>query len=149
MGYYKDLREHIAALEASNKLVRVKKEINKDTELMSLVKWQFRGLPEEERKAFLFENVVDVKGRKYDIPVLVASHAASKDELKIGATIITPGDNLEDPAETKMCTWQKAVVSKIGDAVIEVEFFHVYKEESAGKDDRYLHNIFIIDEPKS
>ena len=27
MAYYKDLREHIKALEASNKLVRIRKEI--------------------------------------------------------------------------------------------------------------------------
>lgn len=79
MAYYKDLREHIAALEAAGKLVRIKREINKDTELMPLVRWQFRGLPEEQRKAFLFEKVVDVKGKRYDMPVLVASHAASRD----------------------------------------------------------------------
>jgi len=84
MAYYKDLREHIKALEANNKLVRIKREINKDTELMPLVRWQFRGLPEEERKAFLFENVVDVKGKRYDISVLVASHAASREVYAIG-----------------------------------------------------------------
>lgn len=51
---------------------------------MPLVRWQFRGLPEEERKAFLFENVIDVKGKRYDMPVLVASHAASKQVYAIG-----------------------------------------------------------------
>ena len=84
MAYYKELREHIKALEANNKLVRIKREINKDTELMPIVRWQFRGLPEEERKAFLFENVVDVNGKRYDIPVLVASHAASREVYAIG-----------------------------------------------------------------
>ena len=76
MGYYKDLREQIEALEARGKLVRIKREINKDTELMPLVRLQFRGLPEKERKAFLFENVVDAKGKRYGSPVLVGSHAA-------------------------------------------------------------------------
>ncbi len=33
MAKYKNLREHIEALETNNKLVRVKREINKDTEL--------------------------------------------------------------------------------------------------------------------
>ena len=84
MTYYKELREHIKVLEAKGKLARIKREINKDTELMPLVRWQFRGLPEEERKAFLFENVVDATGKKYDIPVLVASHAASRDVYAIG-----------------------------------------------------------------
>ena len=50
--YYRDVREHIKALEERGKLVRVKREINKDTELMPLVRWQFRGLDEEQRKAF-------------------------------------------------------------------------------------------------
>jgi 4-hydroxy-3-polyprenylbenzoate decarboxylase len=84
MAYYRELREHIKALEANGKLIRIKREINKDTELMPLVRWQFRGLPESERKAFLFENVVDVKGKKYDIPVLVGSHAASREIYAVG-----------------------------------------------------------------
>jgi len=52
MAYYKELREQVAALEEAGKLVRVKREINKDTELHPLVRLQFRGLPEAERKAF-------------------------------------------------------------------------------------------------
>jgi 4-hydroxy-3-polyprenylbenzoate decarboxylase len=84
MKYYKDLRDHIAALEANDKLVRIRRPIVKETELMPLVRWQFRGLPEEMRKAFLFENVIDVKGRKYGIPVLAASHAASRQVYAIG-----------------------------------------------------------------
>jgi len=78
LAYYKDLREHIAALEKANQLVRITRPINKDTELMPLVRCQFRGLPEKERKAFLFENVTDISGTKFDVPVLVASHAASR-----------------------------------------------------------------------
>lgn len=84
MAYYQDLREHIKALEANGKLVRIKREINKDTELHPLVRWQYRGLDEPQRKAFLFENVVDVKGKKYGIPVLIANHAASRDVYAIG-----------------------------------------------------------------
>ena len=80
MKGYNDLREHIANLEDNGLLVRVKREINKDTELHPLVRWQYRGgIPEEERKAFLFENVVDCKGRKYpDQSVVVGVHAGSK-----------------------------------------------------------------------
>ena len=44
MGYYKDLREHIAALDEAGLLVKIDEQINKDTELMPLVRWQFRGL---------------------------------------------------------------------------------------------------------
>ncbi len=84
MAYYKDLREHLKALEENGKLVRIKRPINKDTELHPLVRWQFRGLPEEKRKAFLFENVFDIRGKKYDIPVLLASHAASRQVYALG-----------------------------------------------------------------
>ncbi|MFC1930470.1 UbiD family decarboxylase [Chloroflexota bacterium] len=84
MAYYKDLREYIERLESLGKLVRIKREINKDTELMPLVRWQFRGLPESERKAFWFDNIVDARGKKYDMPVVVACHAASREIYAIG-----------------------------------------------------------------
>lgn len=81
---YRNLAEYVTALEAADKLVRVTVPINKDTELHPLVRLQFRGLPEEKRKAFLFENVYDAKGRKYDIPVLVAAMAGSSQIYALG-----------------------------------------------------------------
>lgn len=84
MAYYKELRDQIRALEEKGLLIRIKREINKDTELMPLVRLQFRGLPEKERKAFLFENVTDAKGRKYQSSVLVGAHAASKEVYAVG-----------------------------------------------------------------
>ena len=76
---YKDLHEHIDALDKAGLLIRVDREINKDTELHPLVRWQFRGgITEPNRKAFLFTNVVDGKGFKFDIPVLVGGLAANK-----------------------------------------------------------------------
>src|SRR5690242_8056825 len=81
---HQDLRESIAALEAAGKLVRVRRAINKDTELHPLVRWQFRGLKEDQRKAFLFENVVDSKGKKYESPVLVGGLAASAEIYCMG-----------------------------------------------------------------
>ena len=70
MEYYQDIREFAKFLEENDKLVRVSRKINKDTELMPLVRWQYRGLPEEQRKAFLFENVTDAKGKTYRGSVL-------------------------------------------------------------------------------
>ncbi|MBI2954048.1 MAG: UbiD family decarboxylase [Chloroflexi bacterium] len=89
MAYLTNMREHLKMLEEKGKLVRVKSQINKDTELMPFVRLNFRGLPEEERKAFLFENVVDAKGRKYDIPVAVGIVAGSRDiyALSVGCSI--------------------------------------------------------------
>lgn len=84
MSYYRDLREYIAELEKKNLLWRIKSPINKETELIPLVRWQFRGLPEEQRRAFLFENVTDVKGKKYNIPVLVGALAGSREIYAMG-----------------------------------------------------------------
>src|SRR5918999_3248824 len=83
-SYYKDVREHLKAIDDGGKLVRVKKQINKDTQLMPLVRWQFRGLDESKRKAFLFENVIDVKGKRYSMPVSVGTLAASTEIYSIG-----------------------------------------------------------------
>ncbi|MFQ5849633.1 MAG: UbiD family decarboxylase [Candidatus Binatia bacterium] len=78
MGYA-DLHEHIALLERKGLLVRVRREINKDTEMHPLVRWQYRGgLPEKDWRGFLFENVRDARGFHYDIPVGVGVMAASK-----------------------------------------------------------------------
>ena len=82
--YYKDLREFIQVLEEAGKLVRIQREINKDTELHPLVRWQFRGLDEKDRKAFLFENVNDSKNRKYQGSVLVGGLAGSADIYCLG-----------------------------------------------------------------
>ncbi len=84
MPYHKNLREYIKALEAKGKLVRITEPVNKDTQLHPLVRLQFRGLPEEERKAFLFENVFDSKGRKFTIPVAIGVLGASPQVYAVG-----------------------------------------------------------------
>src|SRR5437868_14438194 len=78
MGYFKDLREHLAALDEAGLLVKIDELINKDTELMPLVRWQFRGLSVVERRALMLTHLTDVKGRKYEIPVVVGTLAASR-----------------------------------------------------------------------
>src|SRR5689334_24093044 len=82
---YPDLHDHIRSLDEAGLLIKVDREINKDTEMHPLVRWQFRGgIAEKDRKAFLFTNVVDSKGRKYDIPVLVGGLAANREIYRIG-----------------------------------------------------------------
>jgi hypothetical protein len=41
-------------------------------------------LPEEERTAFLFENVIDSKGRRYRSPVAIAALAGSAQVYAVG-----------------------------------------------------------------
>ena len=59
--------------------------IDKDTKLHPLVRWQFLGgLAEDKRRAFLFTDVTDAKGRRYDMPVAVGALAASPDIYAAG-----------------------------------------------------------------
>src|SRR5262245_4630290 len=89
-----DFQAHLAALEAEGLLVRVERPINKDTELHPLVRWQFQGgLAEAQRRAFLFTNVIDTAGRRYDIPVAVGALAASARIYAVGMG--RPGEQIE------------------------------------------------------
>ncbi|MCR9087747.1 MAG: UbiD family decarboxylase [Rhodobacteraceae bacterium] len=81
----RDLQEHLRRLEDRGLLRRIDREIDKDNELHPLVRWQFQGgLTEKERSAFLFTNVVDAKGRKFDMPVTVGALAATPEIYAAG-----------------------------------------------------------------
>lgn len=78
MPPYKDLREFVDVLGKEGKLYRIHRVIDKDTELQPLVRWQYRGgIPEEDRRAFLFDNVTDARGHGYRGSVLVGGLAGS------------------------------------------------------------------------
>ncbi|MCL2429849.1 MAG: UbiD family decarboxylase, partial [Alphaproteobacteria bacterium] len=84
-GPPRDFQQHLARLEAQGLLTRIDRPINKDTELHPLVRWQFQGgLAEGERRAFLFTNVIDGAGRRYDMPVAVGALGASPGIYSIG-----------------------------------------------------------------
>ena len=80
-----DFQDHLRRLEARGLVTRIDHAIDKDSELHPLVRWQFQGgLAEAQRRAFLFTNVVDGAGRRYDIPVAVGALAASPDIYAVG-----------------------------------------------------------------
>jgi len=109
---YPDLRAHVATLERHGLLVRVTRAINKDTQLHPLVRWQFRGgLEESDRKAFLFSNVVDARGRTFRFPVLVGALAASAEiyRLGIGAPSLAEIETI----------WARALAKPIPPRVVE------------------------------
>ena len=82
---YRDLHEHLERLDAAGLLHTIDAPVNKDTEMHPLVRWQFRGgIPEPERKAFLFTHVTDSRGRRYDIPVVIGALAANAEIYRIG-----------------------------------------------------------------
>jgi 4-hydroxy-3-polyprenylbenzoate decarboxylase len=100
-----DFQDHLADLEANGLLLRIDRAINKDTELHPLVRWQFLGgVPEHQRRAFLFTNVTDAKGRHYDIPVVVGALAASPDIYAVGM-----GRRVEDIGDA----WMRAIAAPI------------------------------------
>jgi UbiD family decarboxylase len=108
---YPDLHEHVLALARENLLVVVDEPINKDTEMHPLVRWQYRGgIPEANRKAFLFTQPTDSKGRRYDIAVLVAGLAANRAVYRTGF-----GKPLEDIG----AAWVNAIANPIPPRVVE------------------------------
>jgi 4-hydroxy-3-polyprenylbenzoate decarboxylase len=99
------LQEHLRRLEAEGLLVRIDRAIDKDSELHPLVRWQFQGgLHEDERRAFLFTNVVDGSGRHYDVPIAVGALAASARIYAVGMG--RPTDEIGD-------AWLRAIANPI------------------------------------
>jgi UbiD family decarboxylase len=108
---YRDLQEHIKALDEAGLLYTIDREIDKDRIMHPLVRWQFRGgIAEPDRKAFLFTNIVDGKGRKYDIPVLVGGLAANRGVYCVGMQA-----SVEDIAGK----WDHAIANPITPVVVE------------------------------
>ena len=103
--YYSDFREYIADLENRGKLYRWQRQVNKDTELMALMRLQYRGLPDEERRAFLYENVTDSKGGRYDMKVITGAYGSSR-------PIMASGMGCEAPEEIHE-KWHHAVAHPI------------------------------------
>ncbi len=92
---YNDLQDHLAELKKADLLWTIDEPVDKDSEMHPLVRWQFRGgLAESDRKAFLFTNVIDGKGRKFDIPVAVGALAANQDVYSVGMK--APIDDIAD-----------------------------------------------------
>src|SRR5271169_1992060 len=109
-GPPRDFQEHLARLEAEGLLLRLERAINKDTELHPLVRWQFQGgLREDERRAFLFTNVVDGQGRRYNIPVAIGALAASPRIYAVG---------MGRPVEEIGDAWLAAIANPIAPTVV-------------------------------
>jgi 4-hydroxy-3-polyprenylbenzoate decarboxylase len=81
---YKDLRDYLDDLRKNDKLITVDRPIRKETELAPLVRLQFRGLPEEMRKGFLFQDVRDAKGRKMEMRTATGVYASSMQMYAFG-----------------------------------------------------------------
>tara|TARA_R110002110_G_scaffold64680_14_gene178827 strand:- start:7117 stop:8754 length:1638 start_codon:yes stop_codon:yes gene_type:complete len=106
-----NMQEHLDLLRARGLLVDIDREINKDTELHPLARWQFQGgLPETARRAFVFNNITDSKGRRYDIPVAVGALGASPEIYATGLGV---------PVEEIGDVWLRAVTNPIEPELVE------------------------------
>ncbi len=110
MKYYRDLREWLETLESHGYLNRIRRKINKDTEMHPLVRLQFRGLREKERKGWLFENVTDVSGRSYDMPVALAVMAPNRFVYALGMGVRS--------AEEIVAKWAEAQTHPISPRIV-------------------------------
>ncbi|MCE0506613.1 UbiD family decarboxylase [Roseivivax sp. GX 12232] len=105
-----DLQDHLSRLEEKGLLQRIEIPIDKDSELHPLARWQFQGgIPAEDRKAFLYTDVTDGKGRSYDIPVTVGALAANPEIYAAGL-----GVSVEEIGEV----WVRAMQNPIPPEVV-------------------------------
>jgi 4-hydroxy-3-polyprenylbenzoate decarboxylase len=108
---YPDLHEHLEALKERGLLLTVDRRIDKDAELHPLVRWQFvGGLPEAERKAFLFTNIIDGRGRSYAMPVVVGAVAANRAIYSVGMGV---------PVEEIQARWDHAIANPIPPHIVD------------------------------
>jgi len=110
LAYWRDLREYINGLERKGLLYRVSEQVNKDTELMPIVRWQYRGLPESQRKGFLFEKVSDARDRDYDAQVAVCI---------LGASEAVYAAALNQDARNITGTWGRALEQQVEPTLID------------------------------
>ncbi|HXS39904.1 MAG TPA: UbiD family decarboxylase [Stellaceae bacterium] len=107
---YPDLHDHLETLKKQGLLVTVTERIDKDSELHPLVRWEFvGGMKEEERKAFLFTNIVDGRGRKYDMPVVVGAIAANRAIYSAG---------MGAPVEAIDRKWENAIAHPVEPRIV-------------------------------
>jgi 4-hydroxy-3-polyprenylbenzoate decarboxylase len=106
-----DLQEHLAILTKRGLVTQIDRRIDKDSELHPLARWLFQGgLRDEERRAFLFTNVVGARGESYDIPVLVGGIAASPEIYAAGLGV---------PVADIGRVWVKAMAEPIAPVLVE------------------------------
>ena len=108
---YPDLHDHLESLKQRGLLQVIDRPIDKDSELHPLVRWQFvGGMDEAERKAFLFTNIVNAQGRRYDIPVVVGALAANREIYSVGM-----GSSVEDI----QARWDRAIANPIPPQMVD------------------------------
>ena len=98
-------------LDNKGLLITIDEPIDKDSEMHPLVRWQFRGgIAERDRKAFRFNNIVNAKGQRYKMPVVVCALAASREIYSVG---------MDAPVEAMGKKWDRALSNTIAPKIVE------------------------------
>jgi 4-hydroxy-3-polyprenylbenzoate decarboxylase len=113
---YADLHEHLDLLRREGLLLTIDRPVDKDSELHPLVRWQYvGGIEEHERKAFLFTNVVDARGRKYRFPVVVGAYAGNRRIYCLG---------MRAAPEEVQARWEQASANPLPPRLVELGVCH-------------------------
>jgi 4-hydroxy-3-polyprenylbenzoate decarboxylase len=134
---YPDLHEHLDALRKAGLLLTIDRPIDKDAVLHPLVRWQFvGGIEEHERRAFLFTNVIDGRGRKYEFPVVVGALAANRAVYGIG---------MRAAEHEIQARWDRAIANPIAPRVVTEALCQevVIEGEALGGEGRGLDSLPI------
>jgi UbiD family decarboxylase len=109
---YRDVRAYIEELSRRDLLCIVDETVCKDTELVPLVRLQFRGLAEAQRKAFWFRSVTDARGKRFDGSVLLGALGSSR--AIYGAALGTDAENIA-------AAWGRAHGNHLPPRIVAVE----------------------------
>ena len=123
---YRDIRKYLDELDRRGLLRRVPRQTNKDTEVMPLVRWQFRGLDASQRTGWLFENLTDSRGRSFDGSVAVAILGASSDVYAAAMGVDSPADIA--------AKWVQAQQHPIPPVVVDADSAPVKENKILGQD---------------
>ncbi|QGM46781.1 UbiD family decarboxylase [Methylocystis heyeri] len=118
--HYDDLNDHLEKLDKAGLLWTVDHEINKDRHLHPFVRWGYVGdvgtvVSTNPKRAFLFTNVTDSKGRKYkgDCDVMVGGTAGSPRIYAASLGIDDAGDDFTALSQKVYEKWVHAFSNPI------------------------------------
>src|SRR5499426_2517025 len=94
-AYYEDFRAYMDDLQSRGRLHTWRRPVNKNTELMPLMRLQYRGIDDSKRRVFLFDNVRDGSGKQFDLRVATGMYGSSRDVTGLGLGCEDPGEIYE------------------------------------------------------
>src|SRR5690349_13755526 len=114
---YKDLRGYLDELAARDLLHVIDEPVSRDTDIVPLVRLQFRGLPEEQRKGFWFRKVTDAHGKPFDGSVVLGALGSSR--AVYAAALGVEADGIPKKWAQAHSNYQPPVIVERGNAPVK------------------------------